>query len=492
MIRSPTRPGPAVHHRLQHRRRPLHARVQRRGDRLPSGCAQLERYRRHGRNAAVLPDIARARALDRSNAGSTASIAASTNCCARAKTLARGRRHFARRTIRLRRNGLRFRCAKARRCCAPARKPGDAIYVSGPLGGWRNKRVIVPRLEFGRKLVGKATACMDISDGLALDLHRLCMASGVAAELDTVPLLNGATIDQALHDGEDYELLYTAPPRTTASRAFASAPSRKASPARCAIRRQAARSPSAMTTPNNVLDLIDAFRRSKTMFAAVKLGIFDGSAPGGLQGTTALARRLRRARAARKAAMAPTSTRRSADKYLRSDSPDSFTGYIRYSNDALYPMWAHLEDAVREGTPRWKQTFGIGRRHLFRLLPNRRRQARVPEGHARLRTPQFARSRRGVRSQPLSSPGGSGRRERPSGRSRARTLSAASDAQCSICPRWPRSIPAPSPATSSRIHCPQADLYSARAASCTIGRTKRFTAAARQDLRRASAKAAAC
>jgi thiamine-monophosphate kinase len=34
----------------------------------------------------------------------------------------------------------------------------------------------------------------------------------VAAELETVPLLPGANLDQALHDGEDYELLYTAPP----------------------------------------------------------------------------------------------------------------------------------------------------------------------------------------------------------------------------------------------------------------------------------------
>src|SRR4029077_9383443 len=87
---------------------------------------------------------------------------------------------------------------------------GDVLYVSGPLGGWRHKAVIVPRLDVGRKLVGRATACMDISDGLALDLHRLCLASGVAAELETVPLLEGATIEQALHDGEDYELLYTA------------------------------------------------------------------------------------------------------------------------------------------------------------------------------------------------------------------------------------------------------------------------------------------
>lgn len=92
-------------------------------------------------------------------------------------------------------------------------RPGDALYVSGPLGGWRHKTSITPRLDFGRKLLGRATACMDISDGLALDLHRLCKASGAAAELECVPLLAGATIDQALHDGEDYELLYTAPAR---------------------------------------------------------------------------------------------------------------------------------------------------------------------------------------------------------------------------------------------------------------------------------------
>jgi thiamine-monophosphate kinase len=103
--------------------------------------------------------------------------------------------------------------AKGKALLRSGAKPGDALYVSGPLGGWRNKGAIVPRLELGRKLVGVATACMDISDGLALDLHRLSKASGVAAELDNVPLLKGATIHQALHDGEDYELLYTAPPR---------------------------------------------------------------------------------------------------------------------------------------------------------------------------------------------------------------------------------------------------------------------------------------
>jgi acetylserotonin N-methyltransferase len=47
-----------------------------------------------------------------------------------------------------------------------------------------------------------------------------------------------------------------------------------------------------------------------------------------------------------------------ADVYLRTSSDRALTGYIQYSNDALYQMWGHLEDAVREGTPRWEQTFG--------------------------------------------------------------------------------------------------------------------------------------
>ena len=103
--------------------------------------------------------------------------------------------------------------AKGQALLRSGAKTGDVIYVSGALGGWRHKAMITPRLKFGRELVGRATACMDISDGLALDLHRLCKASGVAAELDNIPLLNDATLKQALHDGEDYELLFTASPR---------------------------------------------------------------------------------------------------------------------------------------------------------------------------------------------------------------------------------------------------------------------------------------
>ncbi len=91
-------------------------------------------------------------------------------------------------------------------------RSGDRIFVSGKLGGWKHRKTIVPRLDIGRRLAGKASACIDISDGLAIDLFRICQASGVAAEIEEIPLLDGATVKQALHDGEDYELLYTVPP----------------------------------------------------------------------------------------------------------------------------------------------------------------------------------------------------------------------------------------------------------------------------------------
>lgn len=85
---------------------------------------------------------------------------------------------------------------------------GDAIYVSGRLGRpWESR--INPRLELGQALVGRANACMDLSDGLSLDLHRMCVASGVAADLHGVPVFKGASVERALHGGEDYELLFT-------------------------------------------------------------------------------------------------------------------------------------------------------------------------------------------------------------------------------------------------------------------------------------------
>ena len=111
-------------------------------------------------------------------------------------------------------------------------KPGDAIYVSGELGGsahglasrkgkaWKRHLRPEPRVELGRFLRGKASACMDLSDGLSTDLARLCAASGVAAEIAAPPVFTSASLEEALHGGEDYELLFTAPQRIAIPSAF--------------------------------------------------------------------------------------------------------------------------------------------------------------------------------------------------------------------------------------------------------------------------------
>jgi thiamine-monophosphate kinase len=117
-------------------------------------------------------------------------------------------------------------------------RSGDAIYVSGALGGsalglatgrgkaWARHKRPQPRLALGRFLRARvgATAAMDLSDGLSLDLHRLCMASGLRAEIAPPPLYRGATLAQGLHGGEDYELLFTAPERTRVPAAFEGLP----------------------------------------------------------------------------------------------------------------------------------------------------------------------------------------------------------------------------------------------------------------------------
>ena len=107
-------------------------------------------------------------------------------------------------------------------------RAGHEIYVSGLLGGsalglearkgkaWKRHIRPEPRLELGEFLRAKlrATSCMDLSDGLSLDLRRICLASGVAAEVADPPRFPGASIEQALHGGEDYELLFTVRPGT--------------------------------------------------------------------------------------------------------------------------------------------------------------------------------------------------------------------------------------------------------------------------------------
>jgi thiamine-monophosphate kinase len=98
---------------------------------------------------------------------------------------------------------------------------GDGLYVTGPLGAsarglaqrkgkaWDRHRRPEPRVAEGRALREAGVRCaMDLSDGLSMDLHRLALASGLAAEITEVPRDRGATLEQALHGGEDYELLF--------------------------------------------------------------------------------------------------------------------------------------------------------------------------------------------------------------------------------------------------------------------------------------------
>ena len=136
-------------------------------------------------------------------------------------------------------------------------RPGDRIYVSGELGGsaaavkqmqstkkklnqarYRRHFFPEPRIELGRVLREKrlVSAMIDISDGLSTDLAHICEESGVGAELEAALIprarIGNSTeapglaksarygvprhevdLDLALHGGEDYELLFTVPPR---------------------------------------------------------------------------------------------------------------------------------------------------------------------------------------------------------------------------------------------------------------------------------------
>jgi acetylserotonin O-methyltransferase len=119
-----------------------------------------------------------------------------------------------------------------------------------------------------------------------------------------------------------------------------------------------------------IIELIEAFRRSKAMFAAVSLGIFDRLELAPADAAT-IASELRvkseplerlldacvgllllRKNGTCYENEAPAST------YLCRKHENSLTGYILYSNQVLFPLWTHLEDAIREGAPRWKQVFG--------------------------------------------------------------------------------------------------------------------------------------
>ncbi|MBO1074333.1 thiamine-phosphate kinase [Roseomonas marmotae] len=125
--------------------------------------------------------------------------------------------------------------------------PGQDVWVSGTIGdGALGLAVLLgevpggatghlagryrlprPRLALGQALVGLATAAMDVSDGLVQDLGHLCRASGCGAEIGAgrVPLSaeaaalladRPALLPRVLTGGDDYELLFAAPPEAAA------------------------------------------------------------------------------------------------------------------------------------------------------------------------------------------------------------------------------------------------------------------------------------
>lgn len=116
-------------------------------------------------------------------------------------------------------------------------RPGDILWVSGVLGssaeglrllaaGTRRESATEhqaqaisahlepePRVALGRALVKRslATAAIDLSDGLSSDVRHLCNASNVGVVIDAETLPRFGALEDALHGGEQYELLFASP-----------------------------------------------------------------------------------------------------------------------------------------------------------------------------------------------------------------------------------------------------------------------------------------
>jgi thiamine-monophosphate kinase len=124
-------------------------------------------------------------------------------------------------------------------------RPGDAVWVSRPLGAAAAGLRCYQRARYGEDhaelrraharpqaelAAGRAarragaTAMIDVSDGLAADLGHLADASGVGIRLESIPVAPGATLEDALGGGEDFALAFCAPDGGRVEAAFAGLP----------------------------------------------------------------------------------------------------------------------------------------------------------------------------------------------------------------------------------------------------------------------------
>ena len=98
-------------------------------------------------------------------------------------------------------------------------RSGDDLFVTGRLGSALKRKHLkfVARIAESRWLTKNFSihAMMDLSDGLGADLPRFARASkvGFDIQLENLPVARGATIDNAISEGEDYELLFAVSPR---------------------------------------------------------------------------------------------------------------------------------------------------------------------------------------------------------------------------------------------------------------------------------------
>ncbi len=95
-------------------------------------------------------------------------------------------------------------------------RDNDVIFLTGPVrDGKKSHLDFMPRLKEARYLVSnyKINSMIDVSDGIAMDLGRICSESHAGCELYSgdIPLSKGLTLDDALYYGESFELLFTVP-----------------------------------------------------------------------------------------------------------------------------------------------------------------------------------------------------------------------------------------------------------------------------------------